>query len=197
MGQLFTTKFYAPQLSVDLVRHPRLYKRLDEGLTRKLTLTSAPTGFGKSTLVTGWLSEREHLVAWLSLDGGDNNPVRFWTYLIRAIQTVHREACGEAHQIVSASQMRRVEPVEISLINDIYQLPHDLILILDDYHIIESEGVHAGLSYLLEHQPPNLHIVLITRIDPSISLTRVRAQGQMVEIMAEDLQFSMEENNHG
>jgi len=193
VDQLLTTKLHIPQLSVDLVPRPHLYKRLDEGLTRKLTLVSAPTGFGKSTLVTGWLSERDHSVAWLSLDQGDNDPVRFWTYLIAAIQTVYPEAGEEARQIVSAFQMRSAEPVAISLINDISQLPHDLILILDDYHIIEVEEVHASLSYLLEHQPQNLHIILITRVDPSISLARLRAQGQLIEIRAEDLQFSTEE----
>ncbi|MEJ2512943.1 MAG: hypothetical protein P8Y72_15275 [Anaerolineales bacterium] len=193
MDQLLTTKLHIPQLGVDLVPRPRLYERLDEGLMRRLTLVSAPTGFGKSTLVTGWLSERDRPVAWLSLDGGDNDPVRFWTYIIGAIQTVHPEAGSEARQIVSASQVRSAEPVVISLINDISQLPNDLIIALDDYHIIETEGVHEGLSYLIEHQPQNLHIILITRVDPSMSLARLRAQGQMVEIRAEDLQFSTEE----
>jgi len=193
VDQLLTTKLYIPQLSVDLVPRPHLYERLDEGLTRKLTLVSAPTGFGKSTLVTGWLSERDRLVAWLSLDQGDNDPVRFWTYLIGAIQTVHPEAGSEARQIVSASQMRSAEPVAVSLINDISQLSNDLILVLDDYHIIEAEQVHLGLGYLLEHQPPNFHIALITRVDPSISLARLRAHNQLIEIRAEDLQFSTQE----
>ncbi len=193
MEQLLTTKLYIPQLSVDLVPRPHLYERLDEGLTRKLTLVSAPTGFGKSTLVTGWLSERDQPAAWLSLDQGDNDPVRFWTYLIAAIQTIHQEMGVEARQIVSAPQLRSTEPVAISLINDISQLAHDLIVVLDDYHVIEAGQVHAGLSYLLEHQPPNLHIVLITRVDPSISLARLRAHSQLIEIRAEDLQFSTEE----
>jgi LuxR family maltose regulon positive regulatory protein len=162
-------------------------------LTRKLTLVSAPTGFGKSTLVTGWLSESDQPVAWLSLDQGDNDPVRFWTYTIAAIQTIHQEIGVEARQIVSAPQLRSAEPVAISLINEISQLTHDLIVVLDDYHVIEAGQVHAGLSYLLEHQPPNLHIVLITRVDPSISLARLRAHSQLIEIRAEDLQFSTEE----
>ena len=193
MEQLLTTKLYIPQLSVDLVPRPRLYERLDEGLTRKLILVSASAGFGKSTLVASWLSEREQPVAWLSLDQGDNDPVKFWTYLIVAIQTIHQEVGGEARQIVSTPQLRSIEPVTVSLINDISQLPHDLIVVLDDYHIIETEQVHTGLSYLLEHQPPNLHIVLSTRVDPSISLARLRAHSQLIEIRAEDLQFSTEE----
>jgi len=192
-GQLLTTKLYIPRLGVNLVSRPRLYERLDEGLTRKLTLASAPTGFGKSTLVTGWLAERGLQAAWLSLDQGDNDPVRFWTYLIAAIQTIHQEIGVEARQIVSVPQLRSIEPVAISLINDISQLGRDLIVILDDYHVIEAEQVQTGLSYLLEYQPPNLHFVLITRVDPSLSLARLRVHGQLVEIRAQDLQFSTEE----
>ena len=193
MDQLLTTKLYTPQLSIDLVPRPRLYARLDEGSKRKLTLVSAPAGFGKSTLMTGWLAESGRQAAWLSLDEGDNDPVRFWTYLIAAIQTVHQEIGAEARQIASAPQLRSIEPVAISLINDISQLDQNLILVLDDYHVIEAEEVHSGLSYLLEHQPPNLHIVLCTRADPSISLARLRAHSRLIEIRAEDLQFSTEE----
>ncbi len=193
MEQLLTTKLYIPQLHADTIPRPHLYQRLDEGLKRKLILVSAPTGFGKSTLVTGWLDENDYTAAWLSLDHGDNDPVRFWTYLIAAIQTIHHEIGVEARQIVSAPELRSTEPVAISLLNDISQLAHELILVLDDYHIIEAGQVHADLSYLLDHQSPNLHIVLITRIDPSISLARLRVQSQLVEIRAEDLQFSIEE----
>jgi LuxR family maltose regulon positive regulatory protein len=143
--------------------------------------------------VIGWLSETGRSVAWLSIDPGDNDPVRFWTYLIAAIQTIHPEIGVEARQIVSAPQLRSTEPVVISLINDISQFADDLIVILDDYHIIEAGRIHASLSYLLEHQPSNLHLILITRIDPSISLARIRAHSQLIEIRAEDLQFSIEE----
>jgi LuxR family maltose regulon positive regulatory protein len=190
VDQLLATKLYIPQLNVDLVPRPHLYERLDKGLRCKLTLVSAPTGFGKSTLVSGWLSERDQTAAWLSLDQGDNDPVRFWSYLIAAIQNIRPEIGIEASQIISASQLRSNEPVAISLINDISQLVHDLILILDDYHVIEAGQVHEGMSYLLEHQSPNLHVIVITRIDPSISMARLRVHGQLIEIRAEDLQFS-------
>jgi len=193
VDQLLTTKLYTPQLSNDLVPRPHLYERLDKGLRRKLTLVSAPTGFGKSTLVTSWLFERDQSAAWLSLDQSDNDLVRFWTYLLAAIQTVHQEIGVEARQIVSALQLRCNEPVAIRLINDISQLAQDLIVVLDDYHVIQAEQVHEGLSFLLEHQPPNLHIVLITRVDPSISMARLRVHHQLIEIRAEDLQFSTTE----
>ncbi|MFC2028303.1 LuxR C-terminal-related transcriptional regulator [Chloroflexota bacterium] len=193
MDQLLTTKLHIPQLKTDLVSRPQLYARLEESLTHKLTLVSASTGFGKSTLVTDWLSETGRPAAWLSLDQGDNDPVRFWAYLIAAIQTIHHEIGEEAHQIVSTSRLRSTEHVAISLINDISQHSQDLIVVLDDYHLIEEGQVHESLSYLLEHQPPNLHIVLLTRVDPSISLARLRVHNQLIEIRAEDLQFSTEE----
>jgi LuxR family maltose regulon positive regulatory protein len=193
LEQLLTTKLFIPPLRSDLVPRPYLYERLDEGLTRKLTLISAPTGFGKSTLVVSWLAVSDHPVAWLSLDQGDNDPIRFWSYLIAAIQTIHQEIGEEARKIVSAPRLRSTEPVVISLINDITQLDHDLIVVLDDYHIIEAGDIHADLTYFLEHQPPNLHLILITRIDPSVSMARLRAQSQLIEIRAENLQFSTEE----
>ncbi|MEJ2710785.1 MAG: AAA family ATPase, partial [Anaerolineales bacterium] len=193
MEQLLTTKLYIPPLRSDLVPRPHLYDRLNQGSNRKLTLVSAPAGFGKSTLVSGWLAESGIRAAWLSLDQGDNDPVRFWMYLIAAIQTIHQEIGVEALQVVSAPQLRSTELVVISLINDISQLAQDLIVVLDDYHVIEAGQVHAGLSYLLEHQPPNLHLILITRVDPSISLARLRAHGRLVEIRAGDLQFSSNE----
>ncbi|MEJ2485677.1 MAG: hypothetical protein P8Y68_08070 [Anaerolineales bacterium] len=174
MDQLLATKLHIPQLQADIVPRPHLFERLEAGLARKLTLISAPTGFGKSTLVADWLAENSLRAAWLSLDQGDNDPVRFWAYLIAAIQTIYSEVGEEAWQIVDASRLRSIEPVAISLINDISQLPNDIILILDDYHVIQAEQIHTGLGYLLEHQPPNLHIVLITRVDPSISLARLR-----------------------
>ncbi len=192
---LLRTKLFAPPQRPNLVPRPKLIERLDQGLQAgcKLTLVSAPAGFGKSTLVSAWLTERGLRAAWLSLDQGDNDPVRFWTYLIAAIQTVHQEVGGEARQIVSAPQLRSTEPVAIGLINDISQLADNLIVVLDDYHLIEAGQVHEGLSYLLEHQPPNLHLILITRVDPPLSLARHRAHGRLVEIRSWDLQFSSNE----
>jgi LuxR family maltose regulon positive regulatory protein len=155
-----------------------------------LTLISAPAGFGKSTLVSSWLAKSGIKAAWLSLDPGDNDPVRFWSYLVAAFQTIHVDIGEEARQIASTPQLRSIEPAAISLINDISPLAHDLILVLDDYHIIDSAQIHDALSYLLEHQPPNLHLILITRVDPPFSLARLRAHGGLAEVRAGDLQFS-------
>ena len=123
-------------------------------------------------------------------DQGDNDPVRFWTYLIAAIQTIHQEVGVDARQIVSAPQLRSIEPVAISLINDISQLPHDLIVVLDDYHAVDSKQIDSALTYLIEKMPPQMHLVIATREDPSLPLSRLRARGQLTELRATDLQFT-------
>ncbi|UCD99032.1 MAG: hypothetical protein JSV42_19185 [Chloroflexota bacterium] len=193
MEQLLSTKLYLPPRRPELVPRPHLNERLNEGLNRKLTLVSAPAGFGKSTLVSSWLADNGIQAAWLSLDPGDNDPVRFWTYLIAAVQTIYMDTGVEARQMISAPQLRSTEPVAVSLINDLSQLPQDLIVVLDDYHMIEATEIHQGLGYLVEHQPPNLHLILLTRIDPPFSLARLRAHNRLAEIRAEQLQFSAEE----
>ena len=190
---LLRTKLHTPQVRSDWVRRPRLEKRLKQGLDRKLTLVSAPAGFGKSSLVASSLFESDRHAAWLSLDEGDNDPARFWTYVIAAIQTVEQDVGDEAKQIITSPQLRRTDPAIISLLNEISDLTDDLILVLDDYHVIEAEQVHEGLSYLLDHQPANLHMVLISRADPPISLARLRAHGQLIELRATDLEFSAAE----
>jgi LuxR family maltose regulon positive regulatory protein len=159
----------------------------------KLTLVSAPAGFGKSSLVASALFESGHHATWLSLDEGDNDPVRFWTYLIAAVQAVGLDVGDEARQIITSPQLRRIDPAIISLLNEISELTNDLVLVLDDYHVIETEQVHEDLSYLLDHQPGNLHMVLISRTDPPLSLARLRAHGQLIEIRATDLEFSAPE----
>ena len=193
MDQLLTTKLYIPPQRRDLVPRPHLFDRLNEGRNRKLILVSAPAGFGKSTLVSGWLRENDLDAAWISLDQGDNDPARFWIYLIAALQTIQQEIGIEALQIASAPQLRSTEPVAISLINDISQLDQELVLVLDDYHVIQESRIQSDLSYLLEHQPPNFHLVIITRVDPPFSLARLRAHGRLVEIRAGELQFSYRE----
>ena len=143
---LLTTKLHIPQVAPEFVPRSHLTARLNEGLARKLTLVSAPAGFGKSTLVADWLAESGLPAAWLSLDEGDSDPARFWAYLIAAIQTVHPDVGHEARQIVAAPQLRNVEPAVVSLLNEISarsqstsSLGAHLILVLDDYHVIEAE----------------------------------------------------------
>lgn len=211
MEQLLNTKLYIPPTSPELVSRPRLIERLNEGLHRKLTLISAPAGFGKTTLVSELVEQLrldaskenqiEYQIAWLSLDEGDNDPARFLTYLIAALQMVDH-SIGQMAQTVFQSQQRLlVDPILMTLVNDITQLSDplsensnkDFVLVLDDYHVIEEPSIHQAIKFLLEHQPPRLHLVILTRIDPPLPISRLRVRNQMVEIRGSNLHFSEKE----
>jgi LuxR family maltose regulon positive regulatory protein len=200
--QLLSTKFYIPATRKDLVSRPRLVEWINEGLDRKLTLISAPAGFGKTTLVSEWVKQLpdavkiKNVVSWLSLDENDNDPVRFLNYVIGAIRQaegVDSDLGKGALGILQSPQAPPTETVLISLINDITACPNPIILILDDYHTISSPSVSDGLSFLLEHQPPNFHLVIATREDPQLPLSRLRAGGQLNELRAKELRFNSPE----
>ncbi len=193
---LVTTKLRPSQARPKLVARQRLTARLEREPGRKLTLISAPAGFGKTTLLVEWLRERaggEGSVAWLSLDEGDNDPTRFLSYLVAALGTV-QEGMGEG--VLSAlrsPEPPHIEAITVALINELAALLEELTLVLDDYHVIDSEPVHGVVSFLLEHLPPNAHLVISSRIDPPLPLVRLRARNQMMELDAADLSFTPEE----
>jgi LuxR family maltose regulon positive regulatory protein len=197
---LLATKLYIPPFRPNLVPRPRLIERLDEGRrsARKLTLLSAPAGYGKTTLLSEWLQSigaetPPTAVAWLSLDEGDNDLSRFLSYTIAALGTVEP---GLAEGVLSALQSPQPPPAEeilIALINEIATLPGPILLILDDYHLVDTGSVHDALGFLLRHLPPTLHLVIATRDDPPLRLSRFRARGQMIELRAVDLRFTVSE----
>jgi LuxR family transcriptional regulator, maltose regulon positive regulatory protein len=194
---LVFTKLRPSQARPNLVARPQLTARLEREAGRKLTLISAPAGFGKTTLLVEWLKGREdgdRSVAWVSLDEGDSDPVRFLSYLVSALRRTVREGFGEG--VLAALRSPgppRMEAVLGALINELVDLSREIDVILDDYHVIESEAVHGVVSFLLEHLPPNLHFVVSTRIDPPLPLVRLRARNQMTELDAADLTFTPEE----
>jgi LuxR family maltose regulon positive regulatory protein len=190
---LLQTKFYVPPVRPDLVSRPRLIERMTAGLHRKLTLLSAPAGFGKTTLVAEWLNRVERPYAWLSLDEADNDPVRFLTYLIAALQNVDEDIGRAAQNLLRAPQMPPIESLGTLLVNDITATPEPFVLVLDDYHAIHSAWIHEALEFLIVHQPPNLHLVLTTRQDPPLPLPRLRVRGQVTELCEDDLRFMPEE----
>jgi LuxR family maltose regulon positive regulatory protein len=196
---LVTTKLYVPPTRPNLVRRERLTGRLNEGLDHKLTLIAAPAGFGKTTLLSEWIqlrtngSSRRAPVGWLSLDEGDNDPARFWSYFIAALQTV-RERCGAtALALLHAPQPPAITSLLATLINEIAATPDHLALVLDDYHLIEAQAIHRALAYLLEHLPPQMHLIISSRAELPLALARLRARGQLVELRADDLRFTPEE----
>ena len=195
MNALLATKLYIPPARKKLVPRPQLVQILDEACQQgqQLILVSASAGYGKTTLVTQWLRGNQTKTAWLSLDKTDNDPARFLAYLIAALQQID-EGIGENTQaMLQSPQPLPPELVLTTLINEIALVPTPFILVLDDYHVIEALPIHQQLVFLVEHQPPQMHLVLLTREDPPLPLALLRARGQMVEIRQDDLRFSPEE----
>ena len=196
---LLETKFYAPRSRRGLVPRPRLSERLDRGTASKLTLVSAPAGFGKTTLLTEWLAAGpaapgdERLAAWLSLDRGDNDPASFWTYVIAALRAVAPGVGESALALLHASPPPPTDTVLTVLINDLGAIAADIVLVLDDYHVIDARDVADGMAFLLDHLPPGLHVVIAGRADPPLPLARLRARGELAEIRAAELRFTADE----
>jgi LuxR family maltose regulon positive regulatory protein len=151
-------------------------------------------GYGKSSLVSSWLSIQTYPVTWLSLDVEDDDPLRFWIYVIAALQTVQPDLGQTALTALQTAQMPPIENILSDLINQITTLSDKIILVIDDYHLLESSSLHQGLNFFLDHMPPNMHLVLITREDPPLPLPQMRAKGEMVELRARDLRFTLEES---
>lgn len=191
-GTLLRAKLIIPPARAAHVRRPQLVDRLIQGLDGKLTLVSAPAGYGKTTLVSSSLSKRLG-AAWVSLDQGENDLGQFWRYVVNAIQTIDPHLSLDAERIVPTSEAAEIQPLLIGLLNEITDRAPNLILVLDDYHAIQSEEVHRSLDYFLEYMPPSVHIIVLTRIDPPLSLGRLRAEGSLTEIRSADLQFSVTE----
>jgi LuxR family maltose regulon positive regulatory protein len=189
---ILATKLYFPPPRPGIVPRPHLIERLNEGLVigRKLTLISAPAGFGKTTLVSEWFADCKRPVAWLSLDEGDSDPVRFTSYLIVALQTIKVEIGESLLVALQSHQPPQIEAILTALLNEISVIPERFLLTLDDYHSIDSHEVDQALTFLVEHQPPQMHLVIATREDPPLPLARLRARGQLTELRAADLRFT-------
>jgi LuxR family maltose regulon positive regulatory protein len=170
---------------------------MSRGAESKLTLISAPAGFGKTTLLAEWLAAApagERSVAWLSLDQADNQPAVFWSYLMATLQTVAPGVGARALSLLQGPQPPPIETVLATVLNELSAVPNDVALVLDDYHVIDAHDVQDGMAFLLEHLPPQVHLVITTRADPALPLARLRARGELVEIRAADLRFTPEES---
>ncbi len=208
---LVTTKLFVPPPRPSAVARPRLIARLNAGLHCRLTLVAAPAGFGKTTLVASWLSERmkdagrgmkagqpdpasfiphPSSFAWLSLDAGDNDPARFLAYLVAAFQTIAATIGEGVLAVLQSPQLPPPDVILTALLNEITALPNHVVLVLDDYHLIDATPVDSALAFLVEHLPPQLHLVIVTREDPPLPLARLRARGQLTELRAADLRFT-------
>ncbi len=190
---LIRTKLRPPFTRPELVLRPRLQRQIRQGLRGPLTLIAAPAGFGKTTLIASSVADCECLIAWLSLDKDDNREGRFLTYVIAALQAVESGIGNEAASFIAASPHVHAEAVVTSLANDLDAFSGEIALVLDDYHVISSQAVHAAVALLLEYCPAIFHLVIVSRSDPPLPLGRLRARGQMVELRAADLSFTESE----
>ncbi|HZG68865.1 MAG TPA: BTAD domain-containing putative transcriptional regulator, partial [Herpetosiphonaceae bacterium] len=205
---ILATKLFLPPARAALVPRPRLHARLDRGLAGPLTIIAAPAGFGKTTLLAEWLAQLPAgtsipsgsnatacppQVAWLSLDAGDSDPIQFLRYLIAALQTVAPTVGSRVLSLLDSAQAPRIESLIPLVINELAALPDPTILVLDDYHVVDAPAVHQALTFLIDHLPPQLHLILATRSDPPLPLARLRARRQLTELRAQDLRFAPEE----
>ena len=189
-SQILTTKLYIPTTRSETVARSHLIDHLNQGLQARLTLVSAPAGFGKTTLISEWLSQSDRPSAWLSLDEQDNDPTRFLTYVIAALQTIEPHFGDDLLKILQSPQSPAIDTLLIPLINAVASLPESFILVLDDYHVLDTQKIDSALAFLLDNLPPQMHIVITTREDPQIPLAKYRAQAELTELRADDLRFT-------
>src|SRR6266516_1584046 len=193
---LLATKLFIPPPTSTLVSRPRLVALLNAGVRRAATLISAPAGWGKTTLLSAWLADLSgsgYPFAWVSLDASDNDPMRFWSYVLVALNTLHEGASDAALTLLRSPQPPPMELVLTSTLNAFTTISEDAVLVLDDYHVIETQQIHQALSYMLQHLPSRLHLVIATRVDPPLQLARLRVRGVLTEVRAADLRFTSEE----
>ena len=195
-GPLLETKLYVPRLRRGQVARPRLTERLDRGLGRRLTLVSAPAGFGKTTLLAEWLAslaDDAPAPAWLSLDPRDRDPTTFWSYVIAALQMVAPGVGATSGPLLREPQPPPIRSILDSLLNELSATSDPLVLVLDDYHLVDAQDIHDGVAFVLDHLPTQVHVVIATRADPGFALARLRARGELEEIRAADLRFTADE----
>ncbi|MCV2491950.1 LuxR C-terminal-related transcriptional regulator [Geodermatophilus sp. YIM 151500] len=192
-GPVIATKLFVPALGTRAIERPRLYSRLARALDARLTVVVAPAGWGKSTLVAQWLRDAGVPSGWVSLDAADDDVTRFWRYLLLAVQQADARIGSTALRQLDAAGTDVERDVLPVLVNELADAGGDLLLVLDDYHLVRSPPVHRSMAALLDHAPSALHLVVTSRTDPPLSLSRLRVAGHLVEVRAEQLRFTAEE----
>jgi LuxR family maltose regulon positive regulatory protein len=190
---LLATKLHVPQPRPGFLARPRLLQQLAEGTEGELVLVCAPAGFGKTALLGDWARHSQRAVAWLSLDPGDNDPARFWRHVLAALEGVRPGVAEQLAPLLGPPAPPSFEGLVTALINQLTAVTDEMVLVLDDYHLVDAEAVHASLAFLVEHRPPGLRLVLASRADPPLPLARLRARGQLVELRERELRFTPEE----
>ena len=187
---MLLTKLHIPPAGNNIVHRTALSEKLNSGLSKKLILVSAPAGYGKTTLISDWSNQNKIPTAWFSIDNADNDPAIFLNYVISGIKSIHQDFGQSALQLLNSPNSPSVESIASLLINEVLAINQNFLLVLDDFHLIRSTEILKLVTYFLEHLPGNLHIVILTRSDPALSLSRLRSQHQLVELRSSDLGFS-------
>jgi LuxR family transcriptional regulator, maltose regulon positive regulatory protein len=190
---MLLTKLHIPSAGNNIVHRSELFEKLNTGLNRKLILVSAPAGFGKTTVVTDWIDQNKIPAAWFSLDNGDNDPVDFLNYIISGIKNIHKDFGLTTLKLLNSPNAPSPKSIASLVINEILSINENFLLVLDDFHLIKSNEVLKLMTFLLEHIPGNIHIVILTRSDPALAVSRLRSQHQLVELRSSDLSFSANE----
>ncbi len=194
--QLLATKFFIPSSSHELIPRPRLIELLNMSLACPLTLVSAPAGFGKTTLLSTWIQSlppKRPQVAWVSLDEGDNEPALFWRYVLTTLDSKQPGLCTQLVTYLQTQQAPPLRSVLQTLINRLAEQSQQFLLVLDDYHLITEQAIHTSLTYLVEHLPPQLHLILATRADPPLPISLLRARGHLLEVRTDELRCNPDE----
>jgi len=187
---MLLTKLHIPSAGNNIIHRTELSEKLNQGLNRKLILVSAPAGFGKTTVVSDWISQNNIPTAWFSIDKADNDPVEFLSYIIAGIQNIHSEFGLTSLTLLNSPSKPSIQSIISLLINDILQIKLNFILVLDDFHQITNKDILELVTFLLDHIPGNIHTLIITRSDPSLSISKLRSQHQLLEVRSSDLSFS-------
>jgi LuxR family transcriptional regulator, maltose regulon positive regulatory protein len=190
---LLATKLHVPRQHTPLVHRSHLVERLQQAVERPLTLIAAPAGFGKTTLLSTWLAQAPVSAAWVSLDSGDDEPTRFWSYTLAALDSVFPGCGTNALALLQSPQPPAMETVLTGVINALTTMPQEVALIWDDYHLVTTHAIHTAVTYLLDHLPSHLHLIIATRADPPLPLARLRTRAQLVELRSADLRFTSQE----
>ena len=193
MIELLSTKLFIPPPRKNLVSRPRLVKHLNGGLDKKLTIIAAPAGFGKTTLLSEWIPQSSRCVTWFSIDEADNDSARFWAYFITSLQQLRSDLGEGALSLLQSLHTPQIASILTTLINEVTAFPDAFAIVLDDYHLIDSQFIHGALTYLIAHLPTNMHMVISTRVDPPLPLARLRARDKLTELRANDLRFTADE----
>ncbi len=192
---MLLTKLHIPSPGSNIVHRPNLIEKLNAGLDRKLILISAPAGFGKTTLISDWIAHSQVPATWVSLDKRDNENSEFLRYLIAGFQTIKDDLGKSAAQLLKSPQQPEAESILSLVLNDVLNFGKDMVLILDDFHVIQSREIIEIMKFLINHLPSNLHLVVSTRSDPPLSISRLRSQNELVELRSSDLSFSVNDSH--